>query len=131
MDPDLSQWYRNLQANVTYRLQAKIVGYDTVGSGSFSILSPTEIAFSGSYDIPGIANGNVELNVTVTGENQGSFVFNGASGSCTFKVTSGDPGPYLHLDPENYPQYDIQFQWWDDGIWIGGEGPPVDLWIGS
>jgi|GEM_PF-6820556 len=121
--PDLSQYYGNLQTGENYTIQAKIVFYVDVGQGSFSALSPSQVAFSGSYSAAG-HSGEVTLNLNVTGPNQGTYNLNGRSGSCTFS----EDGDTLTV---SFGGTSIQIEWWHDGIWIGGSGVPYNIWIGS
>ncbi|HEY0143828.1 MAG TPA: hypothetical protein VGF48_23275 [Thermoanaerobaculia bacterium] len=124
--PDLSQYYGNLQTGQNERIQAKIVAYTNIGNGTFSVLNPSEISFSGTYSIVG-HSGNVDLTLTVTGTNSGTFQFNGASGPCTF--TEQDGYLYVYFN-EGGGQTNVQVQFWSNGLWIGGPATPYNLWIG-
>lgn len=125
--PTLAPYYGNLKTETQYRIQAKIIAfYDTVGSGSFSILSPDEMAFQGSYSAAG-QHGSVNLYIKVTSDNKGIYTNNGHSSPCTFKVD----GDYLYVYfKEGGGPTNVQLEWWDDGLWIGGDAVPHDIWVG-
>ena len=124
--PDLSQYYGSLQTGQNERIQAKIVFYATIGSGTFSVLTPSQIAFSGHYAVAG-HSGNVDLTLTVTGDNVGTFKLNDASGPCTFQQQDNTLFVYFN---EGGSQTNVQVQWWQNGLWIGGPATPYNLWIG-
>jgi len=124
MQPDLSRYYGNLKTDKDYKIEGKIAGiWAKIGSGRFSGLAPINLSFEGEYDALG-HKGKVALSIVVTGMNTGTVDFNGDGGQCKFE----EDGDYLHVlfDGKN-----IKLEWWKDGIWIGGDGPPVDLWIGD
>lgn len=123
MQPDLSLYYGKLKSGVDYKIEGLIIGWDQIGTGRFDSLSPLNLSFSGEYHAFH-RSGKVALSVVVTGQNVGTVDFNGEGGQCRFE----EEGDYLHIlfDDKN-----IKLQWWKDGIWIGGDGPPVNLWIGD
>ena len=125
-NPDLSNYYGNLVPNENLRLQAKIVGYVTVGNGSFSTLTPSQLAFEGNYSVLG-HQGTVCITLTVTGDNVGTFTFNELSGSCTFQE-HGD-GLYIYFT-EGGGQTSLEAESWDSGLWLGGQATPYNIWIG-
>jgi hypothetical protein len=125
--PDLSNYYGNLTPGEVLRIQAKIVlAYVTVGSGSFSILSPTRLVFSGNYSAGG-HKGAVNINLTVTGDNVGTFALNGYRGSCTFEEEGNSLYIYFR---EGGDEKNVQAQAWAGGIWFGGQAAPYNIWIG-
>lgn len=124
--PDLSQYYGDLKTGQPQRIQAKIAVYVTIGSGTFSTLNPAVIAFRGSYTVFG-HTGEVDLTLTVTGNDTGTFKFNDTTGPCTFK----EEGGYLYIYfNEGGSQTYLQVQYWSNGLWIGGPATPYSLWIG-
>lgn len=124
--PDLSNYYGKLTTNHDYRIQAKVVVWVTVGKGSFSTLNPTQLAFSGHYSVAG-HSGSVDISLTVTGENTGTFNLNGHSGDCTFKEDGKILYVYFY---EGSKRTYIEVQYWDNGLWVGGEASPYNIWIG-
>lgn len=142
--PSLAPYFGSLKVKTKYRVQVKSAFgiYITIGSGAFTVLSSTEIAFSGkvaSVNIPDLVgyrdwntkntlDADFQLKVVVTGNNTGTYSFNGLRGSCEFKVN----GEYLTIMFKDWTGHKtfLEFQWWHDGLWIGGMATPKALWIG-
>ena len=124
--PSLSPYYGNLQTGVTYAIQVKMPFYTTIGNGSFSVLSPNEISFSGYVSAFG-QGGSISIDMTVTGNNDGNITFNNHNYPCTFQVDGDDL--IINLNEGNGPT-SLQMEFWHGGMWIGGDGTPHDVWIG-
>jgi len=127
-EPSLAPFYGHLEANQDYTLKARIFGMVSVGNGKFSVLSPSEISFSGSYNVAG-NEGNVTVGLKVTGNNTGEVSWGGVTEPCTFHVD----GNYLYVYfKEGGGQTSLKLEYWRKGLWIGGEALPSHvraLWI--
>ncbi len=124
--PSLSPYYGNLQTGVSYAIQVKMPWYSTIGHGSYSVLSPNEISFSGYYSALG-HSGKITIDLTVTGNNVGNITFNNHSYPCTFQVDGNDL--IINLNEGNGPT-SLKMEFWHSGMWIGGDGIQDDIWIG-
>lgn len=125
--PSLSPYYGDLKTGTDYVLQAKVIGYTDVGSGSYSKLTSSEIDYSGKYSYMG-HSGKIDLKLSVTGDKSGKISFNGRSSDCTFKVD----GDYLYIYfKEGSKSTNLELEWWESGMWVGGDATPYDLWIGK
>ena len=124
--PDLTSFACGLTADVNYRLQAKIIGYTTIGSAEFENVDTNEFKVHGSYNVLG-HQGSFDLSLVVTGDGAGSINLNGSSYPCTF-TTSGS-NLFVHFN-EGTKAISVEMACWDNGLWISGD-VPYNLWIGK
>jgi hypothetical protein len=137
-DPNLTSYTGSLTSGPTYEIEGKDVVWVQIGSGQFSALDGTTLAFSGTLDEKG-QNGKLGVSISVTGENVGTIDLAitdnssslSANGSCTFSesgssltvsftasVNGGSPQPMTMVLETD-----------DDGVEISVND--TELWIGS
>lgn len=137
-DPNLTSYTGTLTASTTYDIEGKDVVWVSIGSGQFSALDSTELAFSGTLDAKG-QNGQIAVTIVVTGEQVGTIDLGitdnssslSANGACSFSE-SGSTLTVSFTASVNggSPQaMAMQLETDDDGVAITVNDD--ELWIGN
>lgn len=135
--PDLTRYCGTLRVGTTYALGVDPDAAGGAGSGSFSMISPSQVEFGGRLRA-GSRHDPVHIGLAVTGPESGILRLNGAACACT--LTERADGAALRIgftDPAGVAQ-DLTAGRDDrrgaSGLRIAGlvlRGWRVDLWIGD
>lgn len=95
--PNLPSYTGSLTTNTAYKIEGKKGVWVTIGSGQFSGLSSSSLAFSGQLDAMG-QSGSLDVGLTVTGDETGTIALDitdnsssmVANGPCTFSESGSD-----------------------------------------
>ena len=76
------------KVGATMDIKDRIIGYDKLGTGTFSTINSTEADFSGSVKILGKTT-KITLSGTVSSDTKASLNVNGDTVNCTYVVSDG------------------------------------------